>query len=102
MATTAAAKFGRHALSFPCSPEFFRRRSTVLVYFPKTGKAERVCKHDSAHIESETVTATGTTITAATCKEKGKMKHTATFVNTAFVNLAKHLAYWYNILINKR
>lgn len=47
-------------------------------------KAERVCKHDSAHIESETVTATGTTITAATCKEKGKMKYTATFVNTAF------------------
>ena len=49
-----------------------------------TCKAERVCKHDSAHIESETVTATGTTITAATCKEKGKMKYTATFANTAF------------------
>ena len=47
-------------------------------------KAERVCKHDSTHIESETVTATGTTITEATCKEKGKMKYTATFVNTAF------------------
>ena len=49
-----------------------------------TCKAERVCKHDSTHIESETVTATGTTITSATCKEKGKMKYTATFVNTAF------------------
>ena len=49
-----------------------------------TCKAERVCKHDSAHIESETVTATETTITAATCKEKGKMKYTAIFVNTAF------------------
>ncbi len=49
-----------------------------------TCKAERVCKHDSAHIESETVTATGTTIKAATCKEKGTMKYTATFVNTAF------------------
>ena len=49
-----------------------------------TCKAERVCKHDNAHIESETVTATGTTITEATCKEKGKMKYTATFVNTAF------------------
>lgn len=47
-------------------------------------KAKRVCKHDSTHIESETVTATGTTITAATCKEKGKMKYTATFENTAF------------------
>ena len=49
-----------------------------------TCKAERVCKHDSTHIESETVTATETTITAPTCKEKGKMKYTATFVNTAF------------------
>ena len=49
-----------------------------------TCKAERVCKHDNTHIESETVTATGTTIKAATCKEKGKMKYTATFVNTAF------------------
>ena len=47
-------------------------------------KAERVCKHDSTHIESEMVTATGTEITKATCKEKGKMKYTATFVNTAF------------------
>lgn len=49
-----------------------------------TCKAERVCKHDSTHIESEMVIATGTTITGATCKEKGKMKYTATFVNTAF------------------
>ena len=63
-----------------------------------TCKAERVCKHDNAHIESETVTATGTTITAATCKEKGKMKYTATFVNTSFtaqekevdIDFAKH------------
>ena len=54
-------------------------------------KAERVCKHDSAHIESETVTATGTTITAATCKEKGKMKYTATFVNTAFAMQEKEV-----------
>ena len=54
-------------------------------------KAERVCKHDSAHIESETVTATGTTITAATCKEKGKMKYTATFVNTAFTMQEKEV-----------
>lgn len=56
-----------------------------------TCKAERVCKHDSAHIESETVTATGTTITAATCKEKGKMKYTATFVNTAFAMQEKEV-----------
>ena len=56
-----------------------------------TCKAERVCKHDSTHIESETVTATGTTIKAATCKEKGKMKYTATFVNTAFTMQEKEL-----------
>ena len=49
-----------------------------------TCKAERVCKHDNTHIESETVTASRTVITAATCKEKGKMKYTATFANTAF------------------
>ncbi len=56
-----------------------------------TCKAERVCKHDSTHIESETVTATGTTITAETCKEKGKMKYTATFVNTAFAMQEKEV-----------
>lgn len=56
-----------------------------------TCKAERVCKHDSAHIESETVTATGTTIKEATCKEKGKMKYTATFVNTAFAAQEKEV-----------
>ena len=56
-----------------------------------TCKAERVCKHDSTHIESETVTATVTTITAATCKEKGKMKYTATFVNTAFAMQEKEV-----------
>ena len=52
-------------------------------------KAERVCKHDSTHIESETVTATGTVIKAATCKEKGKMKYTATFENTSFTKQEK-------------
>ena len=56
-----------------------------------TCKAERVCKHDSTHIESETVAATGTTITEATCKEKGKMKYTATFVNTAFAMQEKEV-----------
>ena len=54
-------------------------------------KAERVCKHDSAHIESETVTATAEEITAATCKEKGKMKYTATFTNTAFAAQVKEV-----------
>ena len=54
-------------------------------------KAERVCKHDSAHTESETRTATGTVIKAATCKEKGKMKYTATFENTAFSKQEKEV-----------
>ena len=54
-------------------------------------KAERVCKHDSAHTESETRTATGTVIKEATCKEKGKMKYTATFVNTAFTMQEKEV-----------
>ena len=54
-------------------------------------KAERVCKHDSSHTESETVTATGTVIKAATCKEKGKMKYTATFENTAFTKQEKEV-----------
>ena len=54
-------------------------------------KAERVCKHDSAHTESETRTATGTLIKEATCKEKGKMKYTATFVNTAFTMQEKEV-----------
>ena len=56
-----------------------------------TCKAERVCKHDSAHTESETRTATGTVIKAATCKEKGKMKYTATFENTAFTKQEKEV-----------
>ncbi len=54
-------------------------------------KAERVCKHDSAHTESEMRTATGTVIKAATCKEKGKMKYTATFENTAFTKQEKEV-----------
>ncbi len=56
-----------------------------------TCKAERTCKHDDAHIESETVTATVTETKAATCKEKGKMKYTATFVNTAFAMQEKEV-----------
>ena len=56
-----------------------------------TCKAERVCKHDSTHIESETVTATAEEIKAATCKEKGKMKYTATFTNTAFAAQVKEV-----------
>ncbi len=54
-------------------------------------KAERVCSHDNTHIESETVTAMAEEIKAATCKEKGKMKYTATFTNTAFAAQVKEV-----------
>lgn len=54
-------------------------------------KAERVCTHDNTHVESETVTATAEEIKAATCKEKGKMKYTATFTNTAFAAQVKEV-----------
>ncbi len=35
-------------------------------------KAERVCKHDGSHKETETVTATESVVTEATCEQKGK------------------------------
>lgn len=47
-------------------------------------KAERVCKHDGSHKETETVTATESVVTEATCEQKGKIKYTATFTNSAF------------------
>ena len=47
--------------------------------------AERVCANDKTHIESETATVKETEIKVATCKEKGKIKYTATFTNNAFV-----------------
>ena len=56
-----------------------------------TCKAERVCAHDNTHVESEKVTATAEEIKAATCKEKGKMKYTATFTNKAFAAQVKEV-----------
>ena len=47
-------------------------------------KAERVCKHNGSHKETETVTATESVVTEATCEQKGKIKYTATFENAAF------------------
>lgn len=47
-------------------------------------KAERVCKHDGSHKETETVTASESVVTEATCEQKGKIKYTATFENEAF------------------
>ena len=47
-------------------------------------RAERVCNHNESHIETETVTATETVVRKATCKDKGAIKYTATFTNSAF------------------
>ncbi len=54
-------------------------------------KAERVCANDGTHKESETVTASGTIVTAASCTEKGKMRYTATFTNTAFATQTREV-----------
>ena len=47
-------------------------------------RAERVCKHNESHKETEMVTATESVVTKATCEQKGKIKYTATFTNSAF------------------
>ena len=48
-------------------------------------RAERVCNHNErSHKETETVTATESVVTEATCEQKGKIKYTATFENEAF------------------
>ncbi len=54
-------------------------------------KAERVCANDGTHKESETVTASGAIVTAATCTEKGKMRYTATFANSAFATQTREV-----------
>ncbi len=54
-------------------------------------KAERVCANDGTHKESETVTASGTIVTPATCTEKGKRSYTATFTNTAFATQTREV-----------
>jgi membrane-associated PAP2 superfamily phosphatase len=56
-----------------------------------TCTATRVCSRDSHHPDIETVTATRTTIDAATCTETGTDRLTATFKNTAFVQQTKDI-----------
>ena len=47
--------------------------------------AERVCKRDKSHTESERVKANESVVTPATCTTKGKLKYTTTnFTNSAF------------------
>ena len=43
-----------------------------------------MCNHNESHIETETVTASESVVTEATCEQKGKIKYTATFENEAF------------------
>ena len=49
--------------------------------------ATRICKTNSSHVETETVTTTKTT--TATCEKAGKNTYTATFNNTAFKDQTK-------------
>ena len=51
--------------------------------------AARTCGNDHAHDQSETVTASGSITTPATCTEMGKTTYTATFTNTAFATQTK-------------
>ena len=53
-----------------------------------TVTATRVCSHNSAHKQTETVKTTKTT-TAATCTKAGKTVYTAVFTNTAFKKQTK-------------
>lgn len=47
--------------------------------------AERVCVHDSSHIESETVNSTYVVLTKPTTKSEGLGRYTAPFTKTPFV-----------------
>ena len=56
-----------------------------------TCTAARVCKNDSSHKETETVTASYAVTTKPTCTAKGKGTYTATFKNTAFAKQTKSI-----------
>ncbi len=56
-----------------------------------TCRAERTCANDSAHNESEEVTAASEVTTNPTCTEKGTTTYTATFTNTAFEEQTKSI-----------
>ena len=55
----------------------------------KTCTAERVCKNDASHKETETVTAAETVKTQPTCEEKGQADYKASFTNAAFTEQSK-------------
>ena len=57
-----------------------------------TCKAERVCKEDATHKESETVASTYTVVTPATCLDDGVGKYSVVFENKAFVAQSKNVS----------
>jgi len=54
--------------------------------------ARRVCAHDAAHVQTETVQTTSVVARAATCTVKGKTKYTAKFKNAAFASQTRTVA----------
>lgn len=57
-----------------------------------TVTASRVCKHDSRHVESETVNPTYVEAEKATCAKSGKGVYTATFNKDCFITQRKEVA----------
>ena len=51
--------------------------------------AKAVCEHDSAHVVTETVTATSKVTTEPTCEKEGVRTYTATFKNSMFKTQTK-------------
>ena len=51
--------------------------------------ATRVCLHDPAHVESETVAVTAETTKAPSCLDKGETTYTAVFANAAFAGQSR-------------
>lgn len=57
----------------------------------KTCTAERVCKGDESHKETETVNTTYEVVDPAKCEKDGKGRYTADFTNEAFVDQTKDI-----------
>ena len=56
-----------------------------------TCTAQRVCKGDATHVETETVTATYSVTTQPTCEGQGSGSYVATFQNSAFASQTKNV-----------
>ena len=57
----------------------------------KTCVAERVCKGDESHKETETANSTYAVVTEAKCEEDGKGRYSVSFENEAFVAQSKDI-----------